>query len=230
MQLAVLDSSSVRRTAISTAASLHGWRAQSCDRPGGVLSALDLGSVDVVLLNWEDVQRRNDDVDHLFATTDVPMVAMADDDDGVKAALRRGVSLALRKPCDPEILLLSMSAMLQQRPLLPVLHHRVTLGDLVVHVANHTVERGGRRQVLSPTEWQLFAFFLGHPDRTFDREQLARGAWGDGFERRRAEIDLYVFRVRRKVERQPRRPALIETVRNCGYRLTAVPAPMAALA
>ncbi|HXA28091.1 MAG TPA: winged helix-turn-helix domain-containing protein [Candidatus Angelobacter sp.] len=229
VHVAVLDSSQVRRTAISTAAGMHGWRAQPCDRAGSVLTALDLGGVDVVVLNWEDVQRRSDDVDHLFATSDVPMVALADDDDGVKAALRRGAALALRKPCDPEVLMLSVGAMLQQRPLLPVLHHRVTLGDLVVHVANHTVERSGRRQVLSPTEWQLFAYFLAHPDRTFGREQLARGAWGDGFERRRAEIDLYIFRVRRKVERQPRRPVLIETVRNCGYRLTAVPATIAAL-
>jgi two-component system response regulator MtrA len=229
VHIAVLDSSPVRRSAIATAARAHGWLAQPCDRPGGMLSALELGGVDVLVLNWEDVQRRNDDVDHLFATADVPVVALADDDDGIKAALRRGVSLALRKPCDPEILLLSVGAMLQQRPILPALYHRVALGDLVVQVANHTVERSGRRQVLSPTEWQLFAYFLAHPDRTFGREQLARGAWGDGFERRRAEIDLYIFRVRRKVERQPRRPVLIETVRNLGYRLTAVPAPIAAL-
>jgi two-component system response regulator MtrA len=223
LRIAVLDSSAEQRTAISTVALLRGWQAQAFDRPGTMLTALDSGSVDVVLLNWADVQRRSDDVDYLFATADVPMVALAEDDDGIKAALRRGVSLGLHKGCDPEILTLSISAMLQQRPLTPVLHHRVAVGDLIVQLANHTVERLGRRQVLSPTEWQLFAFLLAHPDRTFDREQLARGAWGEGFNGRRAEIDLYVFRLRRKVERQPRKPVLIETVRNRGYRLSAIP-------
>jgi two-component system response regulator MtrA len=210
-------------------AGMHGWQVKACDRPGRLLNALDDGLVDLVLLNWSDVERRSDDVDHLFATVEVPLVALADDDEGVKAALRRGVALGLRAPCDPEVVLLSMRALLQARPLLPALQHRVSLGDMVVHVANHTVERQGRRQVLSPTEWQLFSFLLAHPEHTFDRGQLARGAWGGGFDRRRAEIDLYVFRVRRKVERQPRRPTLIETVRNHGYRLTAVPAALPGL-
>ena len=212
-----------------TMARMQGWSPQPCESAGAVLTALECGGVDVVLVNWSDVQRRSDDVDHMFEVLDVPMVAMADDDDGVKAALRRGVSVGLRKPVDPEVVSLSISALLQQRPLVPVLQHRVALGDLVVHLANHTVERHGRRQVLSPTEWQLFAFLLAHPDRTFGREQLARGAWGEGFEGRRAEIDLYVFRLRRKVERAPRKPLLIETVRNHGYRLTAVPKPVASL-
>jgi two-component system response regulator MtrA len=229
LRIAVLDSSAEQRTAISAVAVLRGWRPQGFDRAATVLIALDAGSVDVVLLNWADVERRSDDVDYLFATADVPMVALAESDDGIKAALRRGVSLGLRKGCDPEMLTLSITAMLQQRALTPVLHRRVALGDLVVHLANHTVERLGRRQVLSPTEWQLFAFLLGHPERTFDREQLARGAWGDGFGRRRAEVELYVCRLRRKVERTPRRPVLVETVRNSGYRLSVSPAPLSDL-
>jgi DNA-binding response OmpR family regulator len=188
-----------------------------------VLTALESGSVDVVLLNWADVQRRSDDVDHLFESADVPLVALADDDDGLKSALRSGAALGLRKPCDPEMLFLAVNALLQRRPLSPVLHQKVLLGDLVVQLANHTVERQSRRQVLSPTEWQLFAFLLSHPDRTFNRDQLATGAWGDGFNGRRAEIDLYIFRLRRKVERNPRKPVLIETVRNHGYRLSATP-------
>jgi two-component system response regulator MtrA len=223
LQVAVLDSSAAQRAAIMVSAGQHGWLAQPCDRAGSALNALESGRVDVLVLNWADVQRRGDDVDHLFDTIDVPMVALADDDEGIKAALRSGAALGLRKPCDPEILMLSISALLQRRPLVPALHQRVALGDLVVHLANHTVERHGRRQVLSATEWQLFAFLLAHPERTFDREQLAGGAWGDGFNGRRAEIDLYIFRLRRKLERQPRRPVLIETVRNQGYRLSAMP-------
>lgn len=228
MRIAVLDSSPVQRTAITAVAIRNGWQAQGFDGPGTMLTALDSGYVDVALVNWADVQRRNEDVDCLFAIADVPIVALCGDDDGLKAALRRGVALALRRDVDSEIMALSVAALLHQRPLTPVLHQRVAVGDLVVQLANHTVERHGRRQVLSPTEWQLFAFLLAHPDRTFDRDQLARGAWGDGFTGRRAEIDLYIFRLRRKVERQPRKPVLIETVRNRGYRLTAIPEPLAA--
>lgn len=228
MHVAVLDSSTVRRTAIVTMAVALGWHVQACDRPSLVLDALDGGGVDMLLVNWADVgQRTEDDVDQLVAAcAEVPVVALAAGDDGVKAALRSGVSLALRETCDPEVLLLSMRALLQHRPLPAALRHRVAVGDLVVHLANHTIERQGRRQVLSPTEWQLFAFLLAHPERTFSRHQLACGAWGEEFQGRRAEIELYVCRLRRKIERQRRQPVLIETVRNCGYRLTATPAPL----
>lgn len=230
MKVAALDSSRPRQAALVAITDRHGWTLQPCEGPRAVLNALDDGSVDMVLLNWADLQRHTEDiVEHLFSVSEVPMVAIADDDEGVKAALQLGAALGLRVPSDLEVLVLSMRALLQQRPLPATLNHRLKVGDLVVHLANHTVERRGRRQVLSPTEWQLFAFLLAHPERTFDREQLACGAWGEGFGGRHAEIDLYVFRLRRKVEARPRQPLLVETVRNFGYRLTVVPLPLSAV-
>jgi DNA-binding response OmpR family regulator len=155
------------------------------------------------------------------------VIALASNDDDLKTALRLGAVLAIRKPFDPELLALSIVASQRHaRPLESVLSEVVAVGDLAVSLANHTIERQGRRQVLSATEWQLFAFLLGRPGRTVGRDELARGAWGPGFRGRDAQIDLYVYRLRRKVELDPRHPRILETVRHGGYRLSAAPGPM----
>ena len=174
---------------------------------------------DLVVVNLSGAAAGEDLVARVLREVDAPVIALADDDAVLRAALLSGASAVTRIPCDPEVLLLSAQALLENRALRPNLGQSVTVADLSVSVANHTVERAGRKQVLSATEWQLFAFLLAHPERTFSRDELARGAWGPGFGGRHAEIDLYVFRLRRKVERDPRKPRIVETVRYAGYRL-----------
>jgi DNA-binding response OmpR family regulator len=105
----------------------------------------------------------------------------------------------------------------------------ITVHDLKVYPDRRTVERSGRRQTLSQTEWQLFAFLLRQPNRTFTRRELAAGSWGPGYASRNGQAELYVSRVRRKVERDPQHPRIIETVRGAGYRLVLDPDAQAAL-
>lgn len=90
---------------------------------------------------------------------------------------------------------------------------------LTVRADANTVERDGRRIRLSWTEWQLFAFLWDHPGVTFSRVELATGAWGSQWANRRGEVEIYISRIRRKVEHDARHPRVIRTVRGFGYRL-----------
>jgi hypothetical protein len=90
---------------------------------------------------------------------------------------------------------------------------------LAVRPEAHIVEREGRRIRLSWTEWQLFAFLWDHPGVTFSRVELATGAWGAQWANRRGEVEIYISRIRRKVEHDARHPRVIRTVRGLGYRL-----------
>lgn len=83
----------------------------------------------------------------------------------------------------------------------------------------HTVGVEGRRVLLTPNEWHLFALMLSQPCRTLTRDELAVGAWGNGFGGRDSEVEVYISRLRRKLESDPRSPLMIETVRGAGYRL-----------
>ena len=90
---------------------------------------------------------------------------------------------------------------------------------LLVDMERQTVVRDGKRRRLTWTEWQLFWHFVRHPGVTFTRVQLAAVAWGSGAGSRAAEVDVYISRLRRKVEADPKRPRLIATIRGAGYRL-----------
>ena len=73
---------------------------------------------------------------------------------------------------------------------------------------------------LSGGEFELLAAFATHPGRVLSRDQLldlARGREAQPFDR---SIDVQVSRLRRKIEADPRQPALIKTVRGGGYMFT----------
>jgi DNA-binding response OmpR family regulator len=95
----------------------------------------------------------------------------------------------------------------------------VALHGFQVDPGRHTVRLGDRHALLTPNEWQLFALMLAEPGRTFTREELATGAWGRGYCGRDSEVEVYISRLRRKLETDPRSPLMIETVRGSGYRL-----------
>ena len=73
---------------------------------------------------------------------------------------------------------------------------------------------------LSAGEFGLLAALASHPQRVLSRDQLldlARGREAQAFDR---SIDVQVSRLRRKIEADPREPALIKTVRGGGYLFT----------
>ncbi|WP_342625153.1 response regulator transcription factor [Pseudomonas alkylphenolica] len=70
---------------------------------------------------------------------------------------------------------------------------------------------------LSAGEFDLLLVFLEHPQRILTREQLIDLARGQGHEAYDRSIDVQVSRLRRKIEPDSKRPALIRTVRNGGY-------------
>lgn len=74
---------------------------------------------------------------------------------------------------------------------------------------------------LTSGEFDLLATFVNHPNRALSRDQLldfARNREAESFDR---SIDVQVGRLRRKIERDPKRPALIKTIRNIGYMFSA---------
>jgi two-component system, OmpR family, response regulator len=77
--------------------------------------------------------------------------------------------------------------------------------------------KDGLRVPLTSSEFELLVFFCEHPNRVLTRDQFIDSPHerlSMSFER---SIDVYVSRLRRKIEKDPRHPVLIETVRSGGY-------------
>ncbi|HEY8237311.1 MAG TPA: response regulator transcription factor [Gaiellaceae bacterium] len=91
-------------------------------------------------------------------------------------------------------------------------------GNLRIDPARRTVELAGEPVQLTYVEFELLAALASEPARVFTREMLLRALWGDSAYREPRTIDVHVRHLREKLERDPREPEYIFTVRGVGYR------------
>jgi len=91
-------------------------------------------------------------------------------------------------------------------------------GNLRIDPARRTVELAGESVQLTYVEFELLTALASEPARVFTREMLLRALWGDSAYREPRTIDVHVRHLREKLERDPREPEYIFTVRGVGYR------------
>ena len=96
------------------------------------------------------------------------------------------------------------------------------VSDLLVRPAERSVERGGRPIALTAREFALLELLVRHPGRVFTRTQLCERVWGYQFDPGTNLVDVYVQRLRRKVD-DPFAAKLIHTVRGTGYKVAQDP-------
>ena len=96
-----------------------------------------------------------------------------------------------------------------------------SVGGLRLDVARHTAAIDGRPVLLTRSEFRLVALLASEPGKPFEREDLIRHLWESDFVGDRRAIDVHVSNLRRKLERDPRRPERLITVRGVGYKLVA---------
>ena len=91
-------------------------------------------------------------------------------------------------------------------------------GGLVMDLAEHTVTADGGRVALTFKEFELLRLFLSAPGVAFTRERLLDNIWGGEYSGETRTVDMHIRTLRQKLGRCG---AMIETVRNVGYRLEA---------
>lgn len=94
----------------------------------------------------------------------------------------------------------------------------VQLGDLVINLAARTIRRDDSDVHLTPTEWELLRAFLRHRGKTLTHRQLFREVWATSSGDPQQYLRVYVANLRRKLEPDSVRPALIITEPGVGYR------------
>jgi DNA-binding response OmpR family regulator len=95
------------------------------------------------------------------------------------------------------------------------------IGDLIVNPENYQVYVRGRPLDLTFKEFELLKFLSQRPGRVCDRDLLLREVWGYDYYGGTRTVDVHIRRLRAKLGAE--HEALIETIRNVGYRL--VPRP-----
>src|SRR6266404_2843855 len=90
-------------------------------------------------------------------------------------------------------------------------------GDLELDRARCRVHLSGNEVALTATEFRLLEFLMSRPGVVFSREQLLDAVWGHDRAVTDRTVDVYILRLRQKIEADPTNPIFIRAVRGFGY-------------
>jgi DNA-binding response OmpR family regulator len=177
------------------------------------LVILDLGLPDVP---GETVARELRDA---ISTPILMLTAKSAEEDRIRG-LELGADDYVTKPFSPRELVLRVQAILRRGGAAPAQGVASYGGGvLVIDEPRRAVTVRGEQVGLTPTEWGVLVALATVPGRVYSRFELinrVRGYEFDGYER---TVDSHVKNLRRKVEQDPARPEIVQTVMGGGYRL-----------
>ena len=205
----------------------HGLRVTAAESAAAARRALRVAAVDLVVL---DVMMPGEDglslCRHLRETTRIPVIlltAMGEETDRI-VGLEVGADDYVAKPFNPRELLARIKAVIRRTQSLPPDREPVPAGSYrfdrwsLDTGRGELVDESGVVTPLSSGEYRLLMALLERPGMVLSRDQLldlTRGRTAAPFDR---AVDNQVSRLRRKIERDPKNPALIATVWGGGYR------------
>jgi DNA-binding response OmpR family regulator len=100
--------------------------------------------------------------------------------------------------------------------------------DLDIDSAAMQLRVKGELVVMTATEFRLLDYLARHPGRMFSRDHLLDAVWGDARFVTPRSVDVYVRRIREKIELDPETPRYLKTMRGAGYRFEIPKAGMVA--
>ena len=204
------------------------YRVQVVSHGVPFLRQLDLQDPDLIVLatqladmsGAELLQRLRD-----FSRTPVILLCDECDDDERARLLDLGADDLVLKPFGMKELLARVRAVLRRRAASPdeaAGEAIFTNGDLVIDYAQHQVWLRGSLVKLSGTEYRLLSVLAHNVGRVLTHEILLERVWGPEYQREVDFIWVYISRLRRKIEDDPRHPRYILTVPDVGYKLAKV--------
>jgi DNA-binding response OmpR family regulator len=181
---------------------------------GPDLIVLDLGLPDVP---GEAVARE------IRATSQIPILiltARSSEEDRI-AGLELGADDYVTKPFSPRELVLRVQAILRRNGPAAAEPGLSQFGDggLVIDEPRRVVRVRGAEVELTPTEWGILVALATVPGRVYSRFELINRVRGYDFEGYERTIDSHVKNLRRKIEKDPANPEIVQTVLGGGYRL-----------
>src|ERR1700752_1290863 len=231
----IVDDEAPAREMVGDYLKMHGFTVTLCDGGKSLRGAIEAGSMpDLVVL---DLNMPEEDglsiIRDLKSRTNVPVImltATASPIDRV-VGLERGADASIAKPCVLLELMARIRSVLRRAgpaKAAPAAtetaaaktekDHLVRFGTKWLDLeAQGVPDDGGNEPPLPASEFGLLKVFAANPKRVLSRErllELANARDSEAFDR---AVDLRIMRIRRKIEPDPTKPAVIRTIRGAGY-------------
>ncbi|MFN8149028.1 MAG: MtrAB system response regulator MtrA [Candidatus Nanopelagicales bacterium] len=197
----------------------EGFEPVFCADGAKALAAFRESKPDLVLLDLMLPGRDGIDVCRsIRAESGVPIVMLTAKTDTVDVVLglESGADDYVVKPFKPKELVARVRTRLRRTD--QPSPETLTIGDLQIDVAGHSVKRDGEPISLTPLEFDLLAALARKPWQVFTREVLLQEVWGYRHAADTRLVNVHVQRLRSKIEHDPERPQIVVTVRGVGYK------------
>ena len=227
----IVDDEAPAREMVGDYLKMHGFAVTLCDGGTSLRESIGNGVPDLVVL---DLNMPEEDglsiIRDLKSHSNVPIImltATASPIDRV-VGLELGADDYVAKPCELRELMARIRSVLRrcapakaspaEAPAKPAAEHLVRFGTKWLDLEAQALrDDEGNEHPLTASEFGLLRVFAANPKRVLSRErliELANARHSEAFDR---SVDLRIMRIRRKIEPDPTKPAVIRTVRGGGY-------------
>lgn len=145
------------------------------------------------------------------------LTAKTSEPDRVKG-LELGGDDYITKPFSPRELVARIRSVLRGPRHTAVATEALRIGELEIDVSSMTVQVQGRNVLTTVREFRLLEYLASHRGRVLTRDQLLDAVWKETPFVTPRSIDVYIRRLREKIEPDPRHPRYLKTLRGVGYR------------
>jgi two-component system phosphate regulon response regulator PhoB len=146
------------------------------------------------------------------------LTAKTSEDDRIRG-LELGADDYISKPFSPRELTARVKAVLRRFE--SPLTGSITTPDFELNSEAVTLTVRGQPTDVTATEFRLLQFLASHPGKVFTRDQVLDAVWRDMSFVTPRSVDVYIRRLREKIEKDPENPRYLRTVRGAGYKFEA---------
>jgi two-component system phosphate regulon response regulator OmpR len=221
--LLVVDDDRRIRALLSRFLLAEGYRVTTAETSADARAKLEGLSFDLLILDVMMPGESGFDLARdLRTSSSVPIIMLTARDEAKSRieGLSIGADDYVGKPFEPKELSLRIAGILRRaRPVTTPVQEIVRFGEFSFHLARGELKRGEEIVRLTDRERDMLRILAATPGETVPRLALAGNGGGSG----ERAVDVQVNRLRRKIERDPANPLLVQTVRGIGYRLVTAP-------
>jgi DNA-binding response OmpR family regulator len=175
--------------------------------------AFDLLVLDINLPGMDGFELLQD----IRTRNDVPVIIISarEADEDIIMGLGAGADEFVSKPFAPRVLVARIRALLRRSR--AEVRNEVEFGPYTIDLEGYYLRKGDRRIVLSSKEFEVLRHLIRNPGRAMTPHEIYTEVWGNEYGDS-TSVAVYIKRLRRKLERDPREPEYVQTIHGKGYR------------